>query len=105
SADRSELALEGEVPVVGRPLPDMLELGGELLGGDELLLGEDQDGLGLDAPRVDLRLALLLRPDSFPVFEHLRLHPGDSAERLDAGDVEDDLIPGLDLLRLPATAL
>ena len=55
-ADGPQLALEGEVPVVGRPLADVLELGGELLGRDELLLGQDQDRLGLDPPGVGLRL-------------------------------------------------
>ena len=95
-----ELALEGEMPVVRRPLPDVLELGGELLGRNEVLLGA---GSGPAPPRRARGRApasslagvpLVSGPDRRPVLEHLRPDPGDPAESLDAGDVEDDLVAG-----------
>ena len=89
--------------------------GDQLLGRDEVLLGEDQHGLGVDPPGI--RLGLLaavfvaafgrfaLRPDGLAVLEHLRGDTSDPAEGLDAGDIEDDLVAGLELLRLIASPL
>ena len=51
-ADDPQLALEGEVPVLARPLGDVLELADQLLGRDEVVLGEDDDRLGLDPPGI-----------------------------------------------------
>src|SRR5690348_13504088 len=91
--------------MIRRPLAHMLELGDERLGRDEFLLRQDEDRLRLDAPRIDLRLALLLRPDPRPVLEHLRPDPGDPAERLYPGDVEEDLVIGLEFLGLATASL
>ena len=63
-ADRSQLSLEGQVPVLGRPLAHVLELVDQRLGRDEVGLVEHGDRLGLDPPRVGLGVLLLaLRPD------------------------------------------
>src|ERR687897_1285196 len=50
-------------------------------------------------------LVVLLRPDGGAVLEHLGAHARDASERLDAGDVEDDLVAGLELRGLQAPPL
>ena len=60
--DGADLALEGELPVLARPLADVLELIDERLGAHPLL-SEHVLGLGREAPRVRVGLAGLARPD------------------------------------------
>src|SRR5512132_3360351 len=93
------------MPVVRRPLAHVLELGDERLGGNELLLRKDEDRIGLDPPRIRLRLPLLAGPDRGAVLEHPRLHLSNSREGLDTRDVEEDLVARLGLEGLPAKAL
>jgi hypothetical protein len=97
--------LERKVPVLGRPLRHVLELARELLGRDERLLVEHHHGLGHEAPRVGVDLALLARPDLGAVLEHLAGHAHDPAEGLHARDIERDQVPGLDLFGHRAPAL
>jgi hypothetical protein len=83
----------------------VLELGGHLLGRHELVLVEDHDRLGLEAPGIGVRFARLAGPDLLAVLVHLAAHAHDPAERLHAGDVEHDLVAGRDLLGHVAAAL
>src|SRR5688500_2514359 len=102
---RAELPLEGQVPVPGGPLPDVLQPAGQLDRRDELVLGEHDLGLCLEAPRIGIDLAGLPGPDLLAILVHLAGHPDDAAEGLDAGHVEDDPVTGRDLLRHPAATL
>jgi hypothetical protein len=83
----------------------MLELVGELLGRHPVRLVEHQLGLGLEPPRVRVRLARLAGPDLRPVLVHLSHDPHDRRERLHAREVEDDPVAGLHLLGEVAAAL
>ena len=67
--------------------------------------GRTRTGSASTPPGIRLVLALLAGPDRGAVLEHLRLHPRDSPEGLDAGDVEEDLVARLELIGLSAAAL
>jgi hypothetical protein len=90
--------------VLGGPLAHVLEVGGELHGGHEVVLLQHQLGLGLEAPRIGVRVPGLARPDLGAVLIHLPGHAHHGAERLDAGHVEDDPVAGLHLLGHAAPA-
>src|SRR5829696_1226792 len=102
---RPELPLEGELPVLGGPLPHVLELAGQLDRRHEVVLIEHDLGLGLETPRVRIDLARLARPDLLAVLVHLAGHADDAPEGLHRGHVEGDSVAGLDLLRHPAPPL
>ncbi len=77
-ADRAQLPLEGQVPVLERPLRHVLELAGQLDRGHEVVLVEHHLGLGLEAPRIGVDLARLARPDLLAVLVHLAGHAHDA---------------------------
>ena len=87
------------------PLADVLELAGQAFRRHVVALVEDEHRLGVEAPRVWIRLARLARPDLRAILVHLTGHAHDACERLDSGEVEDDLVARLDLLRHVAAEL
>jgi hypothetical protein len=85
--------------VLGGPLAGVLEIGDELDRRHELVLLEHQDGLGLEPPGVRIRVPRLARPDLGAVLVELAGDLDHPPERLNTGDVEDDAVTRLDLLR------
>src|SRR5256885_4926124 len=63
------------------------------------LIIKNQQRLRLEAPRVRVAVARLAQPDLSAVLVQLSGELDHAPERLDTGDVEDDAVALLDLLR------
>src|SRR5688500_17843444 len=100
--------LERQRPVFGRPLLDVLHAERDLPRREVGALWENQIRFDVNPERIVLILLLRISavPDDRVILEVLRGHGRDRAETLDAGDVVDELISRLHLLRfLPVPAL
>src|SRR5205814_1800909 len=91
------LSLEGQFPVLRRPLLDVDQPRADRFGGDPVALVEDHVGRDLDPPGVVLtRLRL---PDQLVILVALALDAGGGAERLGLRDVIDEVVAGAHLLQ------